>query len=66
MRVILLILAAYAFVGWNDAQAETLVNGYYRVSPTVIATASDKLVMKYLLNLSPIYPNRTSSTPHNP
>ena len=55
MRVALLILAAYAFVGWNNAQAETLANGYYRVSPTVIATASvkgDEVFAELITNLS--------------
>lgn len=54
MRVILLILAAYAFAGGNDAQAETLANGYFRISPTVIASASvkgDELFAELVTNL---------------
>ncbi len=32
MRAILLILAAYAFVGWNDAQAMLKDVGYYTLT----------------------------------
>ena len=53
MRVILLILAAYAFVGWNDAQAG---DEYYKLEPNVAVSASikgDELFAEMVTNLPP-------------
>lgn len=50
MRAILLILAAYAFVGWNDAQAAD----YYQLTPNAMAQASrkgDELFAELVTNL---------------
>ena len=34
MKAILVLLAAYAFVGWNDAQAEAMLKdiGFYQLT----------------------------------
>lgn len=51
LRVILLILAAYAFAGWNDAKADA---EYYKLTNETAATASrkgDELFAELVTNL---------------